>query len=76
MVPPEPYAVPARSARELPLPPHPIEVVAIGASGGVEALTGLFSLLPGDLRAAVFVVLHVMERATSCCRRSSRVRAG
>jgi two-component system chemotaxis response regulator CheB len=75
-VPPEPYAVPARSARELPLPPHRIEVVAIGASaGGVEALTRLFSLLPGDLRAAVFV-LHVMEGATRCCRRSSRVRAG
>jgi two-component system chemotaxis response regulator CheB len=66
MVRAEPHGVPARSARELSLPPQPIEVVAIGASaGGVEALTRLFSLLPGDLRAAVFVVLHVMEGATS-----------
>jgi two-component system chemotaxis response regulator CheB len=66
MVRPESHGAPARTARELPLPPQPVEVVAIGASaGGVEALTRLVSLLPGDLRAAVFVVLHVMEGATS-----------
>jgi two-component system chemotaxis response regulator CheB len=66
MVRAESQGVPARIARELPLRPQPVEVVAIGASaGGVEALTRLVALLPGDLRAAVFVVLHVMEGATS-----------
>ena len=34
-------------------------VITIGASaGGVEALTGLFSLLPRDVGAAIAIVLH------------------
>ena len=58
----------------LPLPqqgPYPQhvaqrDIVVIGASaGGVEALTTLFSGLPLELPAAVFVVLHVMPGGTS-----------
>ena len=42
-----------------PLPSR-IDAVAIGASaGGVEALTILLPALPRDMRAAVFVVLHI-----------------
>jgi two-component system chemotaxis response regulator CheB len=42
------------------------DIVVIGASaGGVEALTTLFSGLPLELPAAVFVVLHVMPGGTS-----------
>ncbi len=38
----------------------------VGASaGGVEALSELFSRLPGDVPASFFVVLHVPERGTS-----------
>jgi len=40
--------------------PSRIDAVAIGASaGGVEALTVLLPALPRDMRAAVFVVLHI-----------------
>src|SRR5262245_14553212 len=39
------------------MPNH--DVIVIGASaGGVEALKGLVRMLPGDLPAAVFVVVH------------------
>ena len=41
------------------LEPH-LPVIVIGASaGGVEALRRLAAELPGDLRAAIFAVLHV-----------------
>src|SRR5579883_1826392 len=37
-----------------------IDIITIGASaGGVEALQVVASGLPADLRAAVFVVLHI-----------------
>ena len=36
------------------------DVIVIGASsGGVEALTTLLALLPEDLTAAIFIVVHV-----------------
>jgi two-component system chemotaxis response regulator CheB len=41
-------------------------VIGVGASaGGVEALTRLVSLLPGDLPAPLLVVLHVAPTGTS-----------
>lgn len=51
-----------------PYPQHLAQrdIVVIGASaGGVEALITLFSGLPLELPAAVFVVLHVMPGGTS-----------
>jgi two-component system, chemotaxis family, protein-glutamate methylesterase/glutaminase len=42
------------------------DIIAIGASaGGVEALTGLVRVLPADLPASIFVVLHTWPRGTS-----------
>jgi two-component system chemotaxis response regulator CheB len=43
-----------------------IDLIVLGASaGGVEALTTVAAMLPGDLDAAVLVVLHVSEAGTS-----------
>ncbi|HJX28973.1 MAG TPA: chemotaxis protein CheB [Thermoanaerobaculia bacterium] len=42
------------------------DILVIGASaGGVSALSRLVSLFPPDLRAAVFVVIHVSPHGTS-----------
>lgn len=42
------------------------DIVVVGASaGGVEALSDLIGGLPGDLPAALFVVLHLMPSGTS-----------
>jgi two-component system chemotaxis response regulator CheB len=42
------------------------DIIVLGASaGGVEALTRLVSLLPADLPAALFVVVHVPAHSTS-----------
>jgi two-component system chemotaxis response regulator CheB len=42
------------------------DIIVVGASaGGVEALKQLVSLLPADLPAAIFIVLHVPAHGTS-----------
>ncbi len=42
------------------------DIIVLGASaGGVDALTRLVRLLPEDLPAAVFVVVHIPARTTS-----------
>lgn len=46
------------------LPGH--DIIVLGAStGGVEALANIVAALPGDLPAAVFVVLHLPSTSTS-----------
>ncbi|MGL4621652.1 MAG: chemotaxis protein CheB, partial [Chroococcidiopsis sp.] len=46
------------------MPGH--DIIVIGASaGGVEALSQLLSLLPADIPAAIFVVLHVPSEGYS-----------
>jgi two-component system chemotaxis response regulator CheB len=46
------------------MPTH--DIVCIGASaGGVEALQRLVKLLPADLPAAIFIVLHIPENSPS-----------
>ena len=43
-----------------------IDTIVVGASaGGVEALSRLIGMLPEDLPAAIFVVLHFPESSTS-----------
>jgi len=42
------------------------DIVVMGASaGGVEALVQLIKLLPSDISAAIFIVLHVSAHSTS-----------
>src|SRR5947207_243562 len=42
------------------------DIIVIGASaGGIEALTGLVGALPGDLTAAMFVVVHLQPNSPS-----------
>lgn len=46
--------------------PNGHDIIVIGASsGGIEALRRLMAELPGDLPAAVFVVVHLAEEAPS-----------
>ena len=50
--------------------PNGHDIIAIGASsGGVEALQRLVGGLPGDLPAAVFVVVHLPKEAPSALAR-------
>ena len=62
-----PREMPAANLRALEcVLPDRHDIVVIGASsGGVEALMGLAGGLPGDLPAAVFVVLHLSEESPS-----------
>jgi two-component system chemotaxis response regulator CheB len=49
----------AVALKEGHMQPHPIDIVAIGASaGGIQALSKLLRLLPADLPATVLVTVH------------------
>ena len=72
---------PAETAPDLGAPaylplPGPRDVVVVGGSGGAfEALRELLDALPGDLPAAVFVVVHVPSGHESLARACSSATA-
>lgn len=61
------HANPSETQPPTPDTQPPVQdVIVLGASaGGVEALADLISLLPADLPAAIFVVLHIPPHGAS-----------
>ncbi|MBI2811793.1 MAG: chemotaxis protein CheB [Candidatus Melainabacteria bacterium] len=46
------------------------DIIVIGASaGGIEAIQELLQLLPGDLDASIFIVVHLAPHVPSCLAR-------